>query len=81
MKEELEGKEEPTFKLESITFMGLLDVSFSQKMILPGNLTEIDDSVFELEVLLDLTNDIEDDKSKVAFTWSVQSYGQSGMQI
>ena len=61
--------------------MGLLEVSFSQQMILPGNLTEIDDSVFELELLLDDQNDIDDDISKVAFTWSVVSYGANGMQI
>ena len=50
-------------------------------MILPSNLTEIDNSVFELEVLLDESNDIEDDLSKVAFTWSLESYDASGMQI
>ena len=50
-------------------------------MILPSNLTEIDNSVFELEVLLDDSNDIEDDLSKVAFTWSLESYDASGMQI
>ena len=61
--------------------MGLLEVSFSQQMILPDNLTEIDDSVFELELLLDDQNDIDDDISKVAFTWSVVSYGANGMQI
>ena len=78
---ELEGKEEPIFELKALSYMGLLEVSFSQQMILPGNLTEIDDSVFELELLLDDQNDIDDDMSKVAFSWSVVSYGANGMQI
>lgn len=56
--EELVGKEQPTFELKELSYMGLLEVSFSQQMILQSNLTEIDDSVFELEVLLDPSNDI-----------------------
>ena len=67
--------------MKELSYMGLLEVSFSQQMILPGNLTEIDDSVFELELLLDDQNDIDDDMSKVAFSWSVVSYGANGMQI
>ena len=48
-------------------------------MIPPWNLTEIDDSVFELAVVLDESNDIADDLSKVAFTWSVVSYEKTNM--
>lgn len=79
--EELEGKEEPFFKLKSMTYMGLLEVSFSQKMIKPFNTTEIDNSVLELSVVLHDSNDIEDDLSKVAFSWSVESYGEETMTV
>ena len=79
--EDLDGKEIPTFTLKEFSFVGLLEVSFSQQMIPPWNLTEIDDSVFELAVVLDESNDIADDLSKVAFTWSVVSYEKTNMNL
>ena len=44
-------------------------------------MTEIDESVLELEVVLDETNDVDDDMSKVAFSWIVESYGAETMTI
>ena len=79
--EELKDKEEPTFELVAVNYLGRLDVTFSQNMIIPHNKTNIDSSVFELEVLLDPTNDIDNDMSKVAFNWTVESYSQRSMTI
>ena len=71
---------EPSFKLDQLSYVGILDVKFSHRMERPMNITEINNDVFLLKLVIDESN-IFDDKNDAYFTWYVESYSEYDMNI
>ena len=70
----------PSFSLESLDEIGYLKVSFKQPIKVIEDLTEIDDTVFELSLDIDNSN-YSDEPTDFEFTWSVVQFEQWNMHI
>ena len=57
-----------------------MEVTFSQKLVLVENLSQINDEVFELKLIPDETNLIED-VINLQFTWEVTKFTDHTMDI
>ena len=78
---EFDQKSAPSFYLDRVNYMGRLEVSFDQRMERPQNITDISEKeALFLRLAVDESNYVEE-LSDLAFTWSVESYQETGMII
>ena len=70
----------PGFEITGFTFIGAMEVTFSQKLQPVRTLSEINDDVFEINLIPDETNEIEDIQN-LKFTWHVTEFTDKTMNI
>jgi len=75
-KEESQGVP-PTFKIISISKKGAVLLKFDQKMVIPGNFTEINQTVLRIEVKPGSASLLE----QLAFIWNVTDYKVDTLEI
>ena len=78
-KENLPG-EVPKFTLTSLSFVGELTISFSQKLRLVHDLNQINTNFLSLELILDHTS-TSYEHGDLDFTWSVTEFEARQMKI
>ena len=74
-------RETPSFRMTELNDAGLLTISFTQKMKLVQDLTEITEEVFKIELLPDESNEYMDDSIEQLFSWTVSEFEEFYMKI
>ena len=77
--EDQEEQYQPTtLFIQSISTLGKVVVVFSEKMIVPANITRIDQDVIRLELI---TAQELDNEASLDFAWNVTSYTDTQMSL
>jgi hypothetical protein len=67
----------PYLKSIKINNEGILKVTFSEDLLIPGNITMIDEKVIKLEILPYVVSSIKD----LNFTWKIEKFTNSFLDI
>ena len=70
----------PSFKLEELNYLGQLDIKFTQEMVIPNNITEINSDILMIKLVADESNIVDNEKD-LDFKWYITSFTKDSMSI
>jgi len=82
-REKTKDVEKPTFRIESLSYLGVLEVSFSQKMRVVNDLSLFSDKNLKFELIPHESNqqEAEDSVRDFSFEWRVTAFSERHMTV